>query len=162
LNTYQMDRIRNVPDDRWKSLNTPIRPWACHPDGHIHLAAGSPTYEKFHGVEGWAERTIKELRKYTDREITVSDKETKVPLEERIRGARALVTHGSNAATEAAIMGCPVFCDPSCAAALVGLTDLRKIEKPIFPDRTMWTRSLAYCQFNERELIDGTLWRLIA
>jgi hypothetical protein len=30
------------------------------------------------------------------------------------------------------------------------------------PDRTKWLHSLAYCQFNERELVDETLWRLVA
>jgi hypothetical protein len=71
------------------------------------------------------------------------------------------VTHGSNAANEAIILGCPVFSHPSCAASLVGKSDLREIENPIYPDREPWLRSLAYSQFDERELVDGTLWRLM-
>lgn len=161
LNAYQMQAVRDVPDDRWRALDTPMLPWARNPGGHIHIAAGSPTYDKFHRIEGYVDRTIAELRKHTDRKITVSDKETKEPLLDRIKGAHALVTHGSNAANEAAIMGCPVFTSSDCAAALIGQTDLSKIETPIYPDREAWVRSLAYCQFNEAELVDGTLWRLI-
>jgi hypothetical protein len=162
VNSYQMQSIRAVSADRWDALKQPITPWAQNPNGHIVLAAGSPTYERFHGIEGWIERTGAELKKHTDREIRVSDKETKEPLSERIKGAHALVSHGSNAAVEAAIMGCPVFVSSESAAALVGQTDLSKIETPIYPDRTAWAHSLAYCQFNETELVDGTLWRLIA
>lgn len=162
LNSFQMQRIRDVPGDRWDALDQPIASWVRNPNGHICVTAGSPTYERFHQIEGWVDATIAELRKYTDREIKVSNKEDKTPLSERIAGAHAVVTHGSNAATEAAIMGCPVFTHPDCAASLVGLTDLSKIESPAYPDRTKWAHSLAYCQFNETELVDGTLWRLIA
>jgi len=59
------------------------------------------------------------------------------------------------------VMGCPVFVDPDSAASLVGLTDLARIEQPIFPDREPWLRALSYSQFNEAELVDGTLWRLL-
>jgi hypothetical protein len=162
LNAYQMKTIRDVPGDRWAALQTPLSPWARNPKGHIEVAAGSPTYDRFHCLGGsWARDTVAKLKQFTDREIRVSDKESKVPLSERIKGAHALVTHGSNAATEAVIMGCPVFVSDDSAAALVGLTDLSKIETPIYPEREPWVRSLAYCQYNEDELVDGTLWRLI-
>lgn len=161
VNAFQMRRVRDVPDDRWRAMAQPVKPWAVNPGGHIVLAAGSPNYEQFHGVQNWIERTIDTLRRHTGREIRVSDKESKIPLADRIKGAHALVTHGSNAAVEAAIMGCPVFVDPSSAAALVGQTDLALIERPCYPEREAWVRSLAYCQFNEDELVDGTLWRLI-
>lgn len=161
LNSYQMQTIRDVPGDRWAALKQPITPWARNPNGHIVLAAGSPTYELHHRIQGWVDWTIAELKKYTDREIRVSDKETKVPLSERIKGAHALVTHGSNAANEAAIMGCPVFTHPDCAASLVGLTDLSLIESPVFPDREQWANSLAYSQFSEVELTNGVLWELL-
>jgi hypothetical protein len=80
-------------------------------------------------------------------------------LQQDLEGAHALVTHGSIAAVESVICGCPVVVHPDSAAALVGLTDLAKIEKPVYPDRGKWLFSLAYSQFNETELVDGTLWR---
>jgi hypothetical protein len=95
--------------------------------------------------------------------LVVRDKEhfRKRPLQADLAGAHALVTHGSNAANEAIILGCPVFSHKSCAASLVGHTDLNKIEAPAYPDRQPWLNSLAYTQFHERELLDGTLWRLM-
>jgi hypothetical protein len=36
------------------------------------------------------------------------------------------------------------------------------IEKPVYPDREKWLWSLAASQWNEQELVDGTLWRQLA
>lgn len=161
VNSYQMQRVSDVPADRWRTGKTPLRPWAK--GRHIVVAEPSPTYQRFHRIEGWTERTVEALKKVTDRPIILRDKEMQRfgrKLHEDLRGAHCLVTHASNAAVEAAIMGCPVFVDPDSAAALVGRTDL-EIEDPVYPNREAWARSLGYSQFNERELIDGTLWRLL-
>src|SRR5205814_414765 len=104
--------------------------------------------------------TLEAIRAVTPRPVVTRDKEDKRSLQEDLEGAHCLVAHGSVAAVEAAILGCPVFVDRTSAAALVGRTDL-EIESPVYPDRTAWLHSLAYCQFNERELVDGTLWRLM-
>lgn len=164
VNAYQMRAVRDVPPDRWEALKTPLWPWAK--DGrHIVIAEPSETYQRFHGIEGWTERTVATLKGLTDRPLVIRDKEMQRfgrKLHEDLAGAHCLVTHGSNAAVEAVIMGCPVFVHPDSAAALVGLTDLNLIETPTYPDREPWARSLAYSQFNETELVDGTLWRHIA
>lgn len=161
VGAYQMTEIFDAPSDRWDSLKTDVAPWQ-RGGREIHIAGGSPTYNKFHELpQDWAQQTADELRKHTDRPITISDKESKVPLSERVRGIHALVTHGSNAANEAVVMGCPVFCSSDCAAALVGRTDLSQIEDPAYPDRQPWLNAIAYSQFSEAELVDGTLWRLL-
>lgn len=163
INRFQMGEIFSVPGDRWHAACTDLWPWAR--DGkHIVVAEPSPTYARFHGIVGWTEKTVTRLKCHTNRPIRVRDKEMQRfgrKLHEDLDGAHALIAHGSNAAVEAVIMGCPVFVDPCSAAALVGKTDLAEIERPIYPDRESWARSLAYCQFNEKELVDGTLWRLI-
>lgn len=164
VGSFQMKRIRPVPGDRWKDLKTEVWPWAR--DGkHVVVAEPSPTYEKFHGIEGWTKNTVMKLKQLTDRPLVIRDKEMQRfgrKLHQDLRGAHCLVTHGSNAAVEAVIMGCPVFVDrEASAAALVGRTILDHIEQPVYPDRQPWLNSLAYCQFNEEELVDGTLWNMI-
>jgi len=160
---FQLGVVADRPADRWQALETPLWPWKTQ-GRHIVIAQPSPTYERFHGIEGWTERTIEELKRHTDRPLVIRDKEMQRfgrKLHEDLKGAHCLVTHGSNAAVESVIMGCPVFVHPDSAASLVGKTDLNEIESPIYPDREPWVRSLAYSQFNERELVDGTLWKLL-
>lgn len=160
-NAFQMRKIRNVPADRWKALKTEVKLWQTN-GRHIVLAKPSPTYAKSHGCENWTEETVEALSRLTDRQLVIRGKETKRPLQADLEGAHALVTHGSIAAVEAVILGCPVFVHPDSAAALVGHTDLRMIEYPKYPERQPWLSSLAYSQYNERELVDGTLWRILA
>jgi hypothetical protein len=163
VNAFQMTEVRDVPEDRWQALKTAAWPWAKG-GRHVVVAELSPTYQRFHGIEGWTERTIAALKTVTDRPLVVRDKEMQRfgrKLHEDLDGAHCLVTHGSNAAVEAVIMGCPVVVHPDSAAALVGLTDISQIERPRYPDREPWLRALAYSQFDERELVDGTLWNLL-
>jgi len=164
VGAFQMNKIRHVRDDRWKSLKTEVWPWS-KVGKHIVVAEPSPTYEKFHGIQGWTQRTVAELKRLTDRPLVIRNKEMQRSgrkLHEDLKGAHCLVTHGSNAAVEAVIMGCPVFVDrTTSAAALVGLSSLEDVEYPWYPERQPWLNSLAYCQFDEDELVDGTLWRLI-
>jgi hypothetical protein len=161
INSFQMQKIRDVPVDRWNSLQTKVMPWAKG-GRHIVIAAPTLTYTAFHRTDRWTDQVVDVLSKVTDRPLMIRGKESKRSLNEDLKGAHALISHQSNAAVEAVIMGCPVFVDPGSAAALVGKTDLQQIEHPIYPERQAWLNSLAYSQFNERELVDGTLWKLIA
>jgi hypothetical protein len=162
LNGFQMQKVRDVPDDRWKALSIGSQSWAKG-GRHIVIAAPSRTYARFHGIEGWIADTIDVLARVTDRQLVIRDKEhvRNRPLTRDLEGALCLVTHGSIAAVESVVLGCPVFVHPDSACALVGKTDLKEIESPVYPDRQAWLNSLAYCQFSERELVDGTLWRLL-
>jgi hypothetical protein len=159
-NAFQLQQVRDAPDDRWKALKTPVDPWRKGGD-HIVIAAPTRTYSRFHRCETWIADTIDALARVTDRRLVIRDKESKRPLQRDLDSAHCLVTHGSIAAVEAVILGTPVFVHRDSAAALVGQTDLKKIETPVYPDRQPWLNALAYNQFNERELIDGTLWRLL-
>ena len=135
-------------------------PWRRH-GKHIVIAAPTRTYSRFHQCESWIADTIDTLARNTDRQLVIRDKESKRSLQSDLDGAHALVTHASIAAVESVILGCPVFVHPDSAAALVGQTDLTKIESPVYPERQAWCNSLAYSQWNERELVDGTLWKMI-
>lgn len=164
LGSFQMKAIRPVPDDRWKALGYQdvVRPWQKG-GRHIVIAAPSRTYARFHRIENWIADTIGALSRATDRQLVIRDKEhcRTRPLQSDLHGAHALVTHGSIAAVESVILGCPVFVHPDSAASLVGQTDLSKIENPIYPDRQPWLNALAYSQWDERELAAGTVWRML-
>lgn len=160
FNSFQLQRLRDVPSDRLDAKRPPVKPWQTQ-GKHIVVAIPTPTYSRFHGLGDWTDQTIAELAKVTDRKIVLRDKESKRSLQADLEGAHALVAHGSNAAVEAVICGCPVFVHPDSAAALVGQTDLKNIETPVFPDREPWLRSLSYSHYSEAELTNGALWRLL-
>lgn len=160
LGSFQLQRIRDVPDDRWRKMEVPLLPWR-KAGRHIVIAAPTRTYLRFHSYKGWIGDTIDALSRVTDRQLVIRDKESKRPLQADLEGAHCLVTHGSIAAVESVILGCPVVVHPDSAAALVGLTDLSKIEHPVYPERQAWVNSLAYSQFSEEELVNGVLWRLL-
>lgn len=164
VNSFQMTGVRDVPDDRWRSTKASkcVQPWMKN-GRHIVIAAPTRTYARFHRCEGWIADTIDALARVTDRQFVIRDKEQyrRRPIQRDLDGAHCLVTHASNAAVESVILGCPVFVHRDSAAALVGQSDLRKIETPVYPERQAWLNSLAYCQFNERELVDGTLFRML-
>jgi hypothetical protein len=171
INNFQMQKIYDVPDDRWKflKLDKSVKPWNKN-GKHIIVADTLHFYWDFIGDLNWVNRTVDEIKKHTDRKIIIRKKEINVPggiknnpvdLFDDLKDAHCLVAHGSIAAIESVVMGCPVFVDKVNAARLVGQTDFSKIETPVYPERQPWFNSLAYCQFNEAELVDGTLWRLL-
>jgi len=111
--------------------------------------------------------TILEIKKYTDREIIVRDKN---PIRhDRVKNNSiydaldndvwALVTYQSVAATEAVLYGYPAFSLAPNAADPVSCNDLSKLETPFIPDddlRYKWACHLAYGQFHVSEMMDGT------
>lgn len=162
-NAFQMERICDVPDDRWRSLAiaNELRPWRKGGD-KIVIADTLPDYWNVRGLPvDWSHRIADWIRRNTKRPIVVRHKESQRPLFDEIKDAHCLVAHGSIAAVEAVIMGCPVFVDKESAAALVGKVGFNDIENPVYPERQPWLNSLAYHQFNELELVNGTLWKLL-
>lgn len=159
-NGFQQSTLWDAPPDRWKALDIHVQPWRKL-GRHIVIAAPTHTYARFHRCESWIADTIDALARVTDRQLVIRHKETKRPLQADLEGCHALVAHASIAAVEAVVEGYPVFVHPDSAAALVGRTDLKLIEQPVRPDRTQFLNCLAYAQFEEKELLDGTLWRLI-
>ncbi len=161
VDNFQLREIRPFPSDRWDRLNIAVTPWQKG-GRHIVVAAPTPTYQKFHAIEGWFENTLRQLGALTDRQIVVRFKDSKRPLQEDLKGAHCVVANGTIAAVEAAILGCPVFDNRESAAALVGLTDIKKIENPIYPDRQPWLNALAYSQYDETEMANGAMWKMIS
>lgn len=73
--------------------------------------------------------------------------------------AYAVVGFNSNSLTESVCEGIPTFslC-PGSMAMPMGTNDLRRLENPLFPDRTQWLYDLAYCQWREDEVVSGKMW----
>jgi hypothetical protein len=164
INAFQMTEIRDVPEDRWRALDigNSVRPWRKS-GRKIVIADTLPDYWNVRGLPpDWSHQMAAYLKTRTDRPIVVRHKESKLSLQSELADAHCLVAHGSIAAVESVVMGCPVFVDQESAAALVGRVGFDDIENPVYPDRYKWLCSLAYNQWNEAELCNGTLFRMLS
>ena len=163
-NRFEAGPVRQVSGERLNSLDISFSPWRS---GGREIIVCPPTeyFMTAHNCHDWLEQTLTQLKMHTDRPIVIRTKpkpgEEVKPLPEALSTAHALVTHSSNVAIEAAVMGTPVFVSPSSAAAPVGLTDLSRIETPLRPERLQWLAHLAWSQFSFEEIQSGQVWELM-
>ncbi len=139
-------------------------------------------------VIDWAASTIKELRKYTDREIIIrahpGDKSStdylnhknlirKIGLLKNVRLSKpsatliddlhkcyAVVNYNSSPTVGAAIEGYPIFVtDPARSQCRdIANLDLSKIENPDLPDRQKWIERISMFHWNFEEIENGECW----
>jgi len=154
---YPNDRCKDVQLSNWRKTGN-----------HILVCPSSTTMTMWtckQTESEWTTKTIKELKKYTDRSIVVRHKprlrgisgpmvET-TPLEQDLSDCWAVVTNCSIVGVQAAILGIPVFCHVSSPALAVGNTELKDIENPRMLERQEWINTLSYRQFSKAELANG-------
>jgi hypothetical protein len=65
---------------------------------------------------------------------------------------------------ESVLYGIPAFISVPCAASPLASTDLSMLKDPYKPSLetiTKQCRTLAYGQFREDEILDGTAWKIL-
>jgi hypothetical protein len=173
-NKLMHDGSGNAGPERFRQFSIALKPWRSE-GRHIVIASQSETfYQQRMGIsrDEWTARVVEKLKQHTERPIIVCHKpdakdmrpdQAHAPgFESHLQGAWAMVTHSSSAAVKAVIDGIPVFCDPECMCALVGETDLSKIETPRTPEgREQWLWNLAANQWAWEEIRNGTAWRAL-
>jgi hypothetical protein len=162
-NRFDAGPVRQCPNDRLASLDVDLRPWN---EGGRSIIVCPPTdyFMAAHDCPNWLDVTLAELARYSDRPVIIREKKGSTPLQplaEALADAHALITHSSNVAVEAVVLGTPVFVSDASAARPVGLSDLSLIETPARPPRKPWLAHLAYSQFSFEEMKSGEVWRLL-
>ena len=168
-NDVQHNEIIDRPDDRWKRLDYPIE--TRKHGKHILLVTPSEKPCKFYGIDKdtWVSDTIAEIKKHTDRPIIVRDK---APRPQRViktifdalTNCHALVTYQSVAAIESVLFGVPAFTLAPTAADPVCDKNISLIDTPTVQDKDKiykWACHLAYGQFHNDELSNGTAYRIL-
>jgi hypothetical protein len=169
------------PHDRMYGVN--LLPWRRPAKrGHIVIAGSSAKYHRFYNLPdptAWAIRQVHEIRKHSQRQIiyrpkpswhdavpipytTYSDKHEAIGAV--LKGAHALVTHGSNACFEAITRGVPCIILGDGVAKPISSTDIAEIEQPRLAsihERRRWLASLAYYQWTVLEFQSGEAWASI-
>lgn len=158
-NGFQQTEIFDCPKDRWKRIQDKYRPevkdWR-RGGSYILLAMSSTMVYEYFDEIGWEDRIRYQLRQYTDREIVTRKKVgLGEGLQSQLAKAWCVVTHASMVAVDAVLAGVPVYVTGPSVARPMGQTDLRKIEEPVFPEREQWFRSLAYAQFDLKDMQRG-------
>jgi hypothetical protein len=172
-NDLQHSDIVNRPDDRWRRMRIDLQPRRY--GTKILVAAPGDKPCKFYGIDQkeWVENTVVEIKKHTDMPVIVrqknmsrSDRMANDPLHKVLADdVHALVTFNSNSAVESILNGVPAFVlAKTHAASPVASKDLSTIENPCWPDNDLlqsWCHHLAYGQFHNYEIADGTAYRIL-
>jgi len=169
-NDLQHNVIVERPSDRWEALKYKIPKWKK--DGRnilVVMPSEKPAIFYDINLQEWKNTVLTNLKKFTDRPIIVREKEKrKVRLSksiyEELDNAFAVVTLQSVAATEAILYGVPAFTLAPNAASLLSSSSLEGIEHPLYPDSDFvykWACHLAYGQFHNSELKDGTARKIL-
>jgi hypothetical protein len=172
-NNLQHTDIVVRPDDRWKQFNIKLQ--SRKYGSKIIVAAPDEKPCKFYGIDQqqWINETVETIKKYTDRPVVVRqrapnriDRIQRNPLNQVLEDdVHALVTFNSVAAVESVMLGVPAFTlAPANAAAPVANQGLESIENPYWPNQDKlyaWACHLAYGQFHNSELQNGTAYRIL-
>lgn len=163
--------IKERPGDRFAATKVQLKKF--RPGTNILLAPPSQKLLNLYDIvlEDWLEQTQAEIRKHTDRPIVVRTKQSRTAriIEDSMemaldRDVHCLVTFSSIAATEALLLGKPaITLGPNAAAPLCRHTigDIENLYIPTLDEVMAWANHLAYCQFTEPEMRNGTAWRIL-
>lgn len=171
----------DYPDDRRREIGWTFEPWR-ETGTHIVIAGSSQKYHDFYGLKNptdFVSKLSKEINGYSLREIVYRPKPSwKDAVEvhgtrysagdegiaDVLRGAHALVTHGSNACFEAMLMGVPCVILGEAVAKPISSTEIAEIETPrLASDAERWAvlNWLAYQQWTQSEFASGQAWAVL-
>jgi len=164
--------VRERPSDRLDRTGVSLK--KVRADGSkILLAPPSQKLLNLYDIdlETWLTQTLAEIGTHTDREVVIrrkqgrstriNDNTIEMALDQDIY---CLITYSSIAAGEAILFGKPaITLGPNAAAAVcsTSISDLETIKTPSLDEIAAWARHMAYCQFTEVEMRDGTAWRIL-
>lgn len=174
LNNRANFRNDKMDDERWKMLQTPLRPYS--PGQNVILCAQVPWDASVDHSDHlkWVKTTASQIKKLTDKKCIFRDhpkakgavpvpydwEHSTNPMDYDLLNAHCVVTFNSNSAVEAAIWGKPVFAfDEGSMAWDIANKNLLEIETPSFPRREQWANNLAYAQWTLGEMRQGLAWQ---
>jgi hypothetical protein len=147
---------------RFDSFEWRIKPWRC--GSHVLVCPQTEGFFRLHGMDRqvWLDGVIAEIKKNTDREIRIREKNSHRPFAADLRGAHCVVGYTSNAAVEAILNGVPAICTGRCAASIMATSDFSRIENLRQPDgRREWAGVLADNQWTLDEIKNGMAWEAL-
>jgi hypothetical protein len=176
-NDLQHITPQSVPADRWINLlnQDPRLSWkGWKPfNKKILLVLPNPKACRYFDIDcdTWIKETTEKIKTYSN-----------LPIEIRAKGSRSERGHGysiydafnsgvyatvsfnSIASLESVLYGIPAFVSVPCAASTLASTDLSTLGNPFKPSTeniTEMCKTLAYGQFTQEEITNGTAWKIL-
>jgi hypothetical protein len=176
-NDLQHSVAQDVPPDRWLNLlkQDPRLQWPGWKNYNkkILLVLPNPKACRYYDIDcdAWVSETTEKIKTYCD-----------LPIEVRVKGARSERNHGysiysafdsgvyatvsfnSIASLESVLYGIPAFVSVPCAASPLASTDLsmlKNLYRPLQETMTKQCQTLAYGQFTQEEIANGTAWKIL-
>lgn len=139
------------PRDRMKRRGMPLPvPWRKN-GREVIVIPPSPRAIDIFDEQWWLMRTVAHIKRVTDRPVRVKHNKL-TALDRFLQDAWCVVTFGSVAGVEAAMMGVPVFSGPICPTRPISAGEIDDIEKPVYAEREPWMASLNYATWRLDEL----------
>jgi len=176
-NDLQHNISKDLPSDRWERLikqdpRLEWSGWKSH-NQKILLVLPNPKACRYYNIDcdQWIAETTEKIKTYSN-----------LPIEIRVKGSRSERNHGysiydafdtgvyatvsfnSIASLESVLYGIPAFVSVPCAASPLVSTDLSQLKNPHKPEMNLiikQCKTLAYGQFRQDEILDGTAWKII-
>jgi len=176
-NDLQHNIPKDLPGDRWERLvkqdpRLGWSGWKSH-NQKILLVLPNPKACRYYNIDcdQWIAETTEKIKTYSN-----------LPIEIRVKGSRSERNHGysiydafdtgvyatvsfnSIASLESVLYGIPAFVSVPCAASPLVSTDLSQLKNPYKPEMNLiikQCKTLAYGQFRQDEILDGTAWKII-
>jgi hypothetical protein len=155
-NAFFHSGMGDLPSDRFSKLNIKIKKNNTLGSKILLVPPLEENAEKFYQVSNWLKNTINEIKKYSDREIIVTNKFDKKKASYYFDEAFVLVTYHSNAGIDAMINGIPcIFTNQQRQ-----FSKISEIENPPYPENILY--NLAYWQWNVYEIKSGEAWSFLS
>jgi hypothetical protein len=174
-------RVGDYPDDRSTAAGWTFEKWKPNASGPIIIAGSSEKYHSFYDLKPpteWAQKLVKEIRRTTQNPIIYRPKASwkgAVPIDgttfkqdgsidDVLKGAWCLVTHGSNACFEAMLAGVPSIILGEAVMRPISSTEISEIHSmklATSKERASILAFLAYHQWTMEEMASGKMWEVV-
>jgi len=151
-NDYWNNGMISRPEDRFNKLDIQFKPIKKN-GKHIILSEPTLDAKEYYKLHDWKDKTIKKLKKFTDREIILHNRTSKNKLNDLLVDAWAFVSDHSSAGFIAMQHGVPAYFTNK---TLQNVGKIENIEKHDINYSVL--NNLAYEQWTINEIKSGECW----
>jgi len=166
-NYFHIRDMKKLSDDDYKRIqkykeHVKLKPWKKDGKYILFIPPSSHVRKYYWYNNNWEIQMLNTIKNYSKKPIVIRAKEDRTPLEKDLENAYCTVSYQSTVVIQSIMSGVPSFCADESMGLPVSLTDMTKIEDPLYTtEREQWIDSLLANQFTMSEIEDGTAWKCV-